>query len=71
MNREPSRWLEWLGALVAAWFVSGLIISSAGILSRVLGDKALVAIERLMGMVLVTIAIQMLMAGVAQFIFGG
>ena len=68
MNKEPARWPEWLTALVAAWFVSGLIISSSGLLSRVLGKKALVAIERLMGMVLVVIAIQMLMTGVAQFI---
>ena len=67
MNREPTRWPEWLAALVAAWFVAGLIMLSAGYLSRILGDKVLVAMERLMGMVLVAIAIQMLMTGIAQF----
>ena len=68
MNREPTRWPEWLVALLAAWLASGLIISSSGFLSKVLGDKVLIAIERLMGMVLVTIAIQMLMTGIAQFV---
>lgn len=67
MNREPSRWPEWLAALGCAWFASGLIILSAGPLSKILGERVLIAIERLMGMVLVTIAIQMLMTGVAQF----
>lgn len=68
MNREPSRWLEWLAALLAAWFVSGLIIASSGFLSKVLGHKVLIAIERLMGMILVAIAIQMLMTGIAQYV---
>ena len=71
MNKEPERWPEWLVALVAAWFVSGLIIFSSGFLSRVLGNKVLIAIERLMGMVLVAIAIQMLMTGIAKFVSGG
>jgi multiple antibiotic resistance protein len=68
MNRDPSRWPEWLAAVGLAWFVSGLIISMSGPLTRLMGEKVLTAIERLMGMLLVAIAIQMLMTGVAQFI---
>ncbi len=67
MTREPARWPEWLGAVVLAWLVSGIIICASGPLVRLLGKKALTAIERLMGMVLVAVAIQMLMSGVAQF----
>ena len=68
MNREPARWVEWLAALALAWFCSGLIISSSGVLARLLGEKVLIAIERLMGMLLVAIAVQMIMTGVAKFI---
>ena len=68
MNREPSRYLEWLLALFAAWLATGLILSLSGVFARLLGDKVLIAIERLMGMLLVAIAIQMLMTGVARFI---
>ncbi len=70
MNREPGRWPEWLAALGLAWLVSGIILSMSGPLVRLLGKKVLVAIERLMGMLLVAVAIQMLMTGVAQFIGG-
>ncbi len=71
MTREPARWPEWLGAVVLAWVVSGAIICVSGPLVRLLGKKALTAIERLMGMVLVAVAIQMLMSGVAQFMGQG
>ena len=68
MNGEPDRWPEWLGALFAAWFVSGLILMCADPLARVLRNRGLIAIERLMGMILVAIAIQMLMDGIAKFV---
>lgn len=68
MSREPGRWPEWLAAVGIAWIVSGLIISMSGLLARILGQRVLIAIERLMGMLLVAVAIQMLMTGVARFI---
>jgi multiple antibiotic resistance protein len=71
MNREPERWPEWFLALVAAWGVSGLIILSSGFLAKFLGKKTLIAIERLMGMLLVAIAIQMVMTGISQYISSG
>jgi multiple antibiotic resistance protein len=68
MNGEPERWAEWLTALIIAWLVSGLILMSAGPLAKILRNRGLIAIERLMGMILVAIAIQMLMDGIAKFI---
>ena len=67
MNREPERWLEWLIALITAWFCSGIIIFLASGLRRFLGERGLIAIERLMGMVLITISIQMLLTGLNEF----
>lgn len=68
MNSEPSRWPEWLAALLAAWFVTGVILLAASPLAKVLRNRGLIAIERLMGMILVALAIQMLMNGIAEFI---
>lgn len=68
MNQNPERWLEWLLALLIAWLISGLIIFLSSNLSRFLGQKGLIAIERLMGMILVTIAVQMFMNGIIQFL---
>jgi MarC family membrane protein len=64
MSREPERWRDWLIALLLAWFASSVIILFASGLRHVLGQKGLIAVERLMGMVLVTIAIQMLLDGI-------
>ena len=68
MNGEPERWLEWLAALMAAWFVCGTILLCATPLAKILRNRGLIAIERLMGMILVALAIQMLMNGTSQFI---
>jgi multiple antibiotic resistance protein len=68
MNQEPERWPEWLSALVLAWFLTGLIILMSSVLARRLGKRVLIAIERLMGMLLTALAIQMLMTGIRQFL---
>lgn len=67
MNGEPHRWADWLVALFAAWFVSGVILLLAGPLARVLRNRGLIAIERLMGMILIAISIQMLLNGIQEF----
>lgn len=67
MSQEPHRWPEWLLAVLLAWFATSIIIFFASKLRRYLGGKGLVAIERLMGMVLITIAVQMLMTGILKF----
>jgi multiple antibiotic resistance protein len=68
MNQEPERWPEWLAAVLLSWFSCGLIISLSSLLSRHLSKKLLLAIARLMGMLLVAIAIQMMMDGIAKFV---
>ena len=67
-SRDPARWPEWLVALFAAWLASALIISMSAFLGRHLGRRGMIAIERLMGMLLVAIATQMLMTGIAEFL---
>lgn len=68
MNREPARWPEWLLALVLAWLACGLVLLAASALTRHLGRRGLIAIERLMGMLLVALAIQMLMNGLGELL---
>jgi MarC family membrane protein len=67
MNRQPERWPEWLGALAIAWLATSGILFFVSRLRRSLGQRGLIAIERLMGMILVTIAVQMLMNGFRKF----
>ena len=66
MRQDPTRWMEWLAALLLAWSVSSVIILSSSKLQRILGVKGVTALERLMGMILVAVSIQMLLNGLRE-----
>lgn len=57
-------------AVTIAWAVSGVILLSSTFFYRVLGERGLIAMERLMGMILVMVAVQMTMNGVRAFMQG-
>jgi multiple antibiotic resistance protein len=64
MAREPARWPEWLASLAAACLLSGIILFFSSGLVRLLGERVLVATERLMGMILTTVAVEMFLSAV-------
>ena len=55
-------------AVTIARALSALILLSSTLLYRVLKQRGLIAMERLMGMLLVMLAVQMFMNGVADFL---
>lgn len=66
-NQSPDRMGDWALALGAAWIVSAAILLFSGVFHRILGERGLAAMERLMGMILVMIAIQMFLNGVGTY----
>lgn len=66
MAHKPDRWPQWLAALFLAWAVSGTILLFAERLGRLLGKRALIAIERLMGLILTAVAVEMFINGLGQ-----
>ena len=64
---DPGRGRIWLPGLLLAWAASVVILMSSGMFYRLLGPRGLVALERLMGMLLVVIAVQMFLNGVHDF----
>src|SRR5262245_56891505 len=68
ISRDPGRWPEWLAALTLAWAATAVIVSLGSLLSAYLGEKGLVALERLSGMVLVAVAVQMFLTGVEHYL---
>jgi small neutral amino acid transporter SnatA (MarC family) len=68
MSREPARWPEWWAALTVAWVVTAAVLMAGSALRSVLGPRGLIAMERLMGMVLVAVAVQMLLSGVERYV---
>ena len=69
-SRDPARRADWFFALSAAWLASAVILLLGARLSQFLGAKGITAIERLMGMVLVASAVQMVLDGGAAVIRG-
>jgi len=67
MSREPDRWVEWLAAITLAWLGTALTILLANRLSTYLGRRGLIALERLTGMILVAVAVQMFLNGIKDY----
>ena len=68
VSREPQRVFEWVGALSLATLASAVVMISAQRISRWIGKRGMIAMERLMGLVLTAIAVEMLLAGIERFI---
>jgi MarC family membrane protein len=68
VSRSPGRTLEWVAAVTIAVGVVALTVVFAERLSSVLGERTLIAIERLMGLVFSAIAVEMLLRGIEIFV---
>ncbi len=68
-SRQPGRLLEWVAALTVAMLVSGAVLLLAERIRRLLGDSVVSAIEKLMGLVLTAIAVEMILAGLKRYFF--
>ena len=64
---SPNSTLALFLALTLAWSVTAVILLSSTSLYRLLKERGLIALERLMGMLLVMLAVQMFINGVAKF----
>lgn len=71
VRSAPERWVDWLIALLLAWLATVLILLASGYCYRFLGARGLAALERLMGMLLVVMAVQMLLNGLREFLVDG
>jgi len=67
-SNEPARLNDWSLALLIAWGATAAILFSATLLYKLLGRRALTAIERLMGMLLVAISVQMFLDGLGTYL---
>ena len=67
-NSHPGRTVDWSVALFVAWLATAIILMSATYLFRYLGTSVLTALERLMGMLLVALSVQMFLDGVVAYV---
>ena len=67
VSQQPEKRLEWVAALCVTMLISAIVLVSAERIQRVIGTRVVTAIERLMGLVLVSVAIEMLLRGIRTF----
>jgi small neutral amino acid transporter SnatA (MarC family) len=70
-SRAPDRMPDWVGALTVAMAVCALVLLVSERLRRLLGDSVVTALEKLMGLVLTAIAVEMILAGLKRYFFEG
>ncbi len=68
VKSAPFHMTRWFLVTVFAWMVTTGVMLIAPILYRVLGRRGLKAIERLMGMILISVSVQMLLNALQSFI---
>lgn len=65
---QPQRLVDWFIALTGAWTATALVLLASPLLFRLLRERGLAAMERLMGMILVAVAVQMFLDGLATVV---
>jgi multiple antibiotic resistance protein len=65
---EPGRLVDLLLAAGLAWSATFVVLFASTFLFRFLTKRGLVAVERLMGMVLVALAVQLFLDGVSKYL---
>lgn len=67
-SKQPDQMAQWALALTLSWLASTIILTASVPLFRFLGRRGSAAIERLMGMLLVMIAVQMFLDGIKVYL---
>lgn len=67
-SSQPGRILEWMLALFLAWLGTTILLLLSSRLMNLIGTRGSLALERLMGMILVILATQMLLDGIRDFV---
>jgi multiple antibiotic resistance protein len=68
VNSHPEQMTHWVVALLASWGITAAVLLCAPAIARVLKEKGSMAVERLMGMLLVMIAVQMFLNGLEHYL---
>lgn len=67
-SRQEQSDFTMVGAIFLAWAASLLILISSSFLKKMLGWRGIIAMERLMGLVMILIAVQMFLTGLHTFV---
>ena len=63
-SRQSGDTLLWIGAIVVAGTINTVCLLTSRWFARIFGKAGMEAMERLMGLILITMAVQMLISGI-------
>ncbi len=66
VSQAPERRLEWVAALTVTMLVCAVVLLLAERLQQLVGERVISAFERLMGLILVSIAVEMMLRGIKE-----
>lgn len=64
----PGRIIEWLSVVAITMLLSAVILIFADRIQQIVGKRTTAAFERLMGLILATMAVQMFLSGITSYI---
>ena len=67
-SQAPGKMFEWIGALSVTMIVCAIVLMLAERIQQWLGERTMMAFERLMGLVLVAISVEMVLGGIRSFV---
>jgi MarC family membrane protein len=67
-SQAPGKMFEWIGALTVTMIVCAVVLMLAERIQAWLGERTMMAFERLMGLVLVAISVEMMLGGIRAFV---
>ncbi|NKJ48789.1 hypothetical protein CIC12_19000 [Burkholderia sp. SG-MS1] len=67
-SQAPGKMFEWIGALTVTMIVCAIVLMLAERIQILLGERTMAAFERLMGLVLVAISVEMMLGGIRSFV---
>jgi MarC family membrane protein len=68
VSRAPQRLPEWIAAVTVAMLVTLAFLVFAERVSKLVGERGLLAFERLMGLILTAIAVEMMLRGIETYV---
>ncbi|WP_233803458.1 MarC family protein [Paraburkholderia sp. HP33-1] len=67
-SQAPGKMYEWVGALTVTMIICAIVLMLAERIQGWLGERVMAAFERLMGLVLVAISVEMILGGIRSFV---
>lgn len=68
VSQAPERRVEWIAALSVTMVVCAVVLVLADRIQRVIGDRVVLALERLMGLILVAVSVEMMIRGIKSLL---